>query len=281
MLSALFLKVLDMSAAASVAILAVALARIPLKLFPKVLSYALWLVVLIRLLCPFAIRAPFSLVPKMEPMAQVFGVAGEAASAPVTEPRKVGREDAAERMEESVGEVPTASDVEERSGKTDWRGILLSVGKYVWLTGTVGLPMYDFMGYLRLKRGVRDARRLRENIFVAKSVRSPFALGLVRPKIYLPEGLDDRTREFVILHEWHHIRRLDHVFKALGFLALSIHWFNPLAWLAFALASADMEMSCDEAVVRALGDDARADYCASLLTMASNSKILVHLPKEK
>lgn len=134
------------------------------------------------------------------------------------------------------------------------------------------------VSYIRLRRKLSVVVPLRDNIFIADDIKSPFVVGLFRPKIYLPCNLGDKEQEYIILHEQHHIKRLDHVMKALAFLALAIHWFNPLVWVAFILASKDMEMSCDEAVIRKIGGDVRADYSASLLTLATGRRIIAGTP---
>ncbi len=140
---------------------------------------------------------------------------------------------------------------------------------WVWLAGTAAMLAYGAARSLLLRKKLRGAEPVGEGTYVSGAVTAPFTLGLPRPKIYLPRDLGPREAEFVLLHERHHIRRLDHVTKPLAWLALCLHWFNPLVWLAFRLASTDMEMRCDEAVIRALGEDARADYSEFLLSMAS------------
>jgi len=122
------------------------------------------------------------------------------------------------------------------------------------------------------------ASPLRDNIYLADEIHSPFVMGLFRPKIYLPSEMEEREQSYIILHEQHHIRRLDHIAKALAFAALCIHWFNPLVWAAFILSGKDMEMSCDEAVVRKLGPEIRGDYSASLLSLATGKHIMAGMP---
>ena len=122
----------------------------------------------------------------------------------------------------------------------------MSIATYVWMIGVLVMVIYSIVSYIRLRRKLSVVVPLRDNIFIADDIKSPFVVGLFRPKIYLPCNLGDKEQEYIILHEQHHIKRLDHVMKALAFLALAIHWFNPLVWVAFVLASKDMEMSCDE-----------------------------------
>ena len=241
----LFIKVLNMSQAACFVILSVLLIRLPLKRFPKTLSYVLWAVVLVRLLCPVSIKSPFGFIRDPEPVkleeterpsvgiqSWDGSVGGEI---PETRPDRPGTGSPATEDREDTG--------------VDWKLVLLRAAEVVWLLGAAAILCRDLAAYLRLKRELRRAVHLQDNVYQADNIGSSFTLC--------------------------HIRRLDNVFKALGVLALSIHWFNPLVWVAFAMASEDMEMSCDEAVIRALGDDARADYCAFLLKSATESRIIV------
>ena len=138
--------------------------------------------------------------------------------------------------------------------------------------------LYSGISYLKIRKKVRIAVPLRSNIWIADDIKSPFVIGFLKPKIYLPNNLGEQEQEYIILHEQHHIRRLDHVIKTLAFLALTIHWFNPLVWFAFVLACKDMEMSCDEAVIRKIGENVRADYSASLLTLATGHRIIAGTP---
>ena len=147
-----------------------------------------------------------------------------------------------------------------------------------WLVGIAGMLLYSGISYLKIRKKVRIAVPLRSNIWIADDIKSPFVIGFLKPKIYLPNNLGEQEQEYIILHEQHHILRFDHVIKALAFLALTIHWFNPLVWIAFVLACKDMEMSCDEAVIRKLGENVRADYSASLLTLATGHRIIAGTP---
>lgn len=130
----------------------------------------------------------------------------------------------------------------------------------------------------RLRRRIVGAVRLRDNIYLADHIDSPFVMGVLRPRIYLPSTLAEGERGYIILHEQCHIQRFDPAVKLLSFTALCLHWFNPLVWLSFLLSGRDMEMRCDEAVIRQLGDGVRADYSASLLSLATGRRILAGAP---
>lgn len=281
MLDSIYMQVLDMSKTASIAILVVILARLLLKKAPKVFSYALWAVVLFRLLCPVTFEAPVSIVPEMSSVSQgytlseesisVFG-AGEAAYQAVGDALNGGL---------GIQHIRTTEKTETGMTKyvtTDWWSVWILFGQYVWVAGIAAMLTYSAVSYLRIRKKLSVIVPLRENIFIADDIKSPFVVGLFHPKIYLPCNLGEKEQEYIILHEQHHIKRLDHIMKALAFLALAIHWFNPLVWVAFILASKDMEMSCDEAVIRKVGGDVRADYSASLLTLATGRRIIAGTP---
>ena len=140
------------------------------------------------------------------------------------------------------------------------------------------MVLYAMVSYIRLRRKLITASLLRDNIYLADEIAFPFVMGLLRPKIYLPSSMAEQEQPYILMHEQHHIRRRDPVIKALAFLALCIHWFNPLVWVAFIMAGKDMEMSCDEAVVRKMGTGILADYTASLLSLATGKHIIAGMP---
>ena len=271
-------KLLNMSLTASVAIVLVILLRLLLKKAPKVISYALWGVVLFRLLCPVSIDSNFSVYNLFDAPAQESGT--------ITSVIEYIPSNIVHTEYPSVAlPVPGISDVINDTLPQGREQLVadpleapMSIATYVWMIGVLGMGIYSIVSYVRLRRKLSVVVPLRDNIFIADDIKSPFVVGLFRPKIYLPCNLGDKEQEYIILHEQHHIKRLDHVMKALAFLALAIHWFNPLVWVAFILASKDMEMSCDEAVIRKVDGDVRADYSASLLTLATGRRIIAGTP---
>jgi beta-lactamase regulating signal transducer with metallopeptidase domain len=271
-------KLLNMSLTASVAIVLVILLRLLLKKAPKVISYALWGVVLFRLLCPVSIGSNFSIYNLFDAPAQESGT--------ITSVIEYVPNNIVHTEYPSVAlPVPGISDVINEALPQGREQLVadpleapMSIATYVWMIGVLGMVTYSIVSYIRLRRKLSVVVPQRDNIFIADDIKSPFVVGLFRPKIYLPCNLGDKEQEYIILHEQHHIKRLDHVMKALAFLALAIHWFNPLVWVAFILASKDMEMSCDEAVIRKIGGDVRADYSASLLTLATGRRIIAGTP---
>lgn len=282
----LFETVLGMSGTASIVILLVLLARLALRKAPKVFSYALWAVVLFRLLCPLTIESAFSLLPT----AQVEDVPGlgdapaqviQVQTGITTVDQQVndfflhhpyqGLPDLPEYAELPPQEPMPA--IQQGGDVSDWR----TVPAAVWLAGAALLLGYSALSLLRLRRRLVGSVPLagEENVRLADHIPSPFVLGLLRPKIYLPSDLPEGERDYILLHERTHIRRGDHILRALAWLALAVHWFNPLVWLAFHLAGKDMEMSCDEAVLHRMGRDVRADYSTSLLRLSQGGKLPV------
>lgn len=282
MLDEIYMRILDMTKTGSIVILVVLLARLLLGNAPKVFSYALWAVVLLRLLCPVSFgQTTVSLLPDIPSTAQDYTLGGE----PITilEAGNAAFNAVGDALNGGLGmQIIDTTEVQpdgtHRTVTTDWYDVWILFGQYVWAAGFAGLIIYSSLSYGRLRRKLEEAVPLGENIWLADGIQSPFVVGFIRPKIYLPSSLSEKERSYIILHEQYHIRRYDHIAKLLAFLALCLHWFNPLVWLAFHLASKDMEMSCDEAVVRKLGSDIRADYSASLLTLATGRRIIAGTP---
>ena len=281
MFDRIYMGVLDMSKTAAIVIAAVLLVRLLLKRAPKVFSYTLWAVVLFRLLCPVSLETTISIVPQLPATSSGYTLADEPidlAGAGIAAYQAVG-----DLLNGGLGvqHIPTTEISEDGMTQyvtTDWWSVWILFGKYVWVAGMVVMLLYSAFSYRRIKKQIEIAVPIRDNIWIADDIKSPFVIGFVRPRIYLPGNLGEKEQEYIILHEQHHIRRFDHIFKALAFLALTIHWFNPLAWLAFGLACKDMEMSCDEAVIHKLGGEVRADYSASLLTLATGRRIIAGTP---
>ncbi len=261
-----FSQVLNMSLTGSVVMVVVLVLRLLLRKAPKVLSYALWGIVLFRLLCPVSIGSSFSVFTLVDaPVEQGSGGTSQLdylSQVPVAEEEPT-------LVQPSTNNAPSIPREEKPS---------LDILPAVWCLGMTAMAAYALMSYLWLRWKLASAVHLRDNIYLADHIPSPFVLGLFRPKIYLPSSMEEKEQSYILLHEQHHIRRLDHIWKALGFLALTIHWFNPLVWVAFVLASKDMEMSCDEAVVGRLGPEVLADYSASLLSLATGKRIIAGMP---
>ena len=260
-------ELLRINLVASFVILIVLAARLILKRAPKVFSYALWAIVLIRLLIPVSIPSPVSVIPDTP------AASGAVINSALPEIEFETLWDQKQNYYESQN--TSSENVQVYVSRTMEPMVYLSLA---WLVGIAGMFLYSGISYLKIRKKVQIAVPLRDNIWIADDIKSPFVIGFLKPKIYLPNNLGEQEQEYIILHEQHHIRRLDHVIKTLAFLALTIHWFNPLVWIAFVLACKDMEMSCDEAVICKLGAEVRADYSASLLTLATGHRIIAGTP---
>ena len=229
---AVFPEIINMSLSASIVIPVVMAVRLLLRKAPRLFSYILWAVVLFRLLCPVTLESPVSAMPEL-PQVTTQTVNTVLPKLPIVTSGNTAQD---QQADDGVSAGRSAS-------PTIW-----TTG--IWLVGVCGMMFWSLIGWIRLRRKLIGAMHLRDNVYLADHISSPFVLGLFRPKIYLPSDMECTTH--ILLHEQHHIRRMDHWIKVLAFLALSIHWFNPLVWLAFHLAGQDMEMSCDEAVIRQL-----------------------------
>ena len=275
----LFPTLLNMSLTAGIVILCVIAARLALKRAPKVFSYALWAVVLFRLLCPVSLSSGISLLGALDaPARQASPVVST-----VTYVQPQRQPEAIQPQTEQVPVEPQtpASDSlapvvpeQQATSTVEWA----AVAAWVWLAGVLGMAGYSIFALLRLRRRLVGSLHLRDNLYLADHISTPFVLGLVRPRIYLPSTLTEGEMGYIIRHEQYHIRHGDHVVKVLAFAALCLHWFNPLVWAAFVLAGRDMEMRCDEAVVKELGEKVKADYSASLLTLATGRLTIAGTP---
>ena len=281
MLDRVFMQILDMSKTGSIVILVVLFARLLLKKAPKAISYALWAVVLFRLLCPFSIEAPVSIVPPIASVAEDYTLEDQPisfAGAGVAAYQAIG-----DALNGGLGvqHIPTTNTDEAGNVEyvtASWYEVWILFGKYLWLAGVAGMILYSVVSYCKLKKKLTVKVLLRDNIYIADDIGSPFVIGLVKPKIYLPPTLSEKEEAYIVAHERHHIQRFDHVIKFLAYCALVLHWMNPLVWVAFILANRDMEMSCDEAVIRKFGEDVRGDYAASLLSLATGKRIIAGTP---
>ena len=262
-MSELFLTVLNMSLTASYVIIFVIFIRLLLKKAPKFISYALWGVVAFRLMFPFSFESMFSLMPRSTnaiptPHDIIYQQSPQINSGIEAVDSLVNNSLPAPTIGASVNPLQ----------------IYVEIGAYIWVLGIIALLVYSIVSILVLKRQLKSAQSIENNIFEAENLKTPFVLGLIKPKIYLPVGLNTTERSYILLHEQTHIHRKDHIIKVLAFLTLSIHWFNPLVWIAFMLMSKDMELSCDERVLKEMDEDIKKPYANSLLSLATGIHIL-------
>ena len=265
-MQAVFAKILNMSITGSIVIAVVLLARLFLKRAPKIYSYALWAVVLFRLLCPLSITAGLSVLKPL-PVTTTSGISAVSYQ-PVA--RAVRENIPVPIQQEAVSSQPVE--------QSEMKLTSMQVAAYIWLAGASMMALYSVVQYFALRRRLAEAAPLQGEIYLADRISSPFVMGVFRPRIYLPSSTPMMERRFIVAHERHHIRRGDPVWKLLGYIALCLHWFNPLVWLAFCLAGKDMEMSCDEAVIKRLGEHIRADYSQALLRLATHKRIVSGMP---
>ncbi len=262
-MSILFISVLNMSITASYVILFVIVIRLMLKKAPKVISYALWSVAAFRLLIPFSFKSVFSLMPrKTNAVPLPNGVIYQQSS----------QIDNGIRVLDSF--TSESLHAQHTSASLSPLQIFIEYGAYIWMLGIIVLFVYSFVSILVLRRRLKAAQLIERNIFEARNLQTPFVLGLIRPKIYLPVGLKDDERDYILLHEQIHIRRKDHIIKMLAFFVLCFHWFNPLVWVAYLIMSMDMELSCDERVLKEMDEKIKKPYANSLLSLAAGRHIL-------
>jgi beta-lactamase regulating signal transducer with metallopeptidase domain len=262
-MSELFLSVLNRSLTASYVILFIIIIRLLLKKAPKVISYALWGVVAFRLIIPFSFESMFSLMPRNTNTVPIPHDIIYQQNPKVNSGLDV--------VDSLVSESLPAPAI---GASVNPLQIYIEIGAYFWILGIMILLIYSLVSGILLKRQLRSAELIEQNIFEAKNLKTPFVLGLLRPKIYLPVGFNDKERSYILLHEQTHINRKDHIIKVLAFLVLSVHWFNPFVWIAFMLMSMDMELSCDERVLKEMNEDIKKPYANSLLSLATGRHIL-------
>ena len=266
-MSELFLEIVNRSIAASWIVIAVLILRFCLKKAPKWVNVLLWGIVAVRLIFPFSIESALSLIPSAETVSPSIMMetapsvqTGVPALNQVINPV----------IDHSLSPAPGAS--------ANPLQIWIPVMAAVWLAGAAALLLYSAISYWRLRRRVREAVILRDNIYQSENAGSPFVLGIIQPKIFLPYSVDSGALAYVIAHEQAHIRRGDHWWKPLAFLLLTVHWFNPLLWLGYILLCRDIELACDEKVIREMGSEQRADYTQALVSCSVSRRSIAACP---
>ena len=266
-MSELFLEIVNRSIAASWIVIAVLILRFCLKKTPKWVNVLLWGIVAVRLIFPFSIESALSLIPSAETVSPSIMME----TAPSVQTGVPALDQVINPViDHSLSPAPGAS--------ANPLQIWISVMAAVWLAGAAALLLYSAISCWRLRRRVREAVILRDNIFQSENAGSPFVLGIIQPKIYLPYSVDSGALAYVIAHEQAHIRRGDHWWKPLGFLLLTVHWFNPLLWLGYILLCRDIELACDEKVIREMGSEQRADYTQALVSCSVSRRSIAACP---
>ena len=257
----LFLQIINMSITSTYVILFIIIVRFFMKKIPKIFSYRLWGIAFFRLIFPFSFESIFSLISintKPIPENIVYTQTPQIQSGITAIDGAVNRVFPTPVVEASVNPMQ----------------IWISIGSIIWLMGLVVLLIYCVFSTLKLSKNLKWATHLYDNIYKMDSIKTPFVFGLIKPKIYLPHNLSETEESFIIKHEQTHIKRCDHIIKLLAFLVVSIHWFNPMAWIAFYLMGEDMELSCDESVIREMGYGIKKDYSNSLLSLSVGKRII-------
>ncbi|MGM9618237.1 MAG: M56 family metallopeptidase [Oscillospiraceae bacterium] len=262
----MFVKLINTSISASWLILAVIVLRLLWKQIPKAVHCALWGLVAIRLICPFSITSSLSLIPNaetipenalcMEASAQSNHVAVGIAANPLL-PGSAHME-----VDTTVGQLQAFD----------------RYGTLIWAAGMVLILLYAMVSYLRLRKKVSASIRTKEDIWICDQVDSPFILGILRPRIYLPSSMEESQWSYVLAHEQAHLKRRDHWWKPLGFVLLAVYWFNPFIWTAYMLLCRDIEMACDEKVVRDMGLQEKKTYAETLLSYSATCRMISACP---
>ncbi len=265
-LEGVFRTLLEMSMTAAAAAIVVMLVRLALSRAPKAISGMLWFVVLFRLLCPVSFKSAVSLFTLRE-----------TASSLVLEQMPVmsGTADVPTAAVSPDGLAPAVVSPAASAPQTL---SVMAVLAIIWAAVALGLMAYGVVSYLKTKRSVKTATLVEGSIYESDTITSPFVAGFIRPKIYLPVSLENGERDYIILHEKTHIKRRDYLVKPVWFIASCLHWFNPVVWASYFLVACDIEMSCDEAVVRKMGDGVRADYSSSLLALSAPRTLITGSP---
>ena len=288
-----FSKVLHMSIAASWLILAVIALRLLLRKAPKWIRCILWGIVAIRLICPVSFESTLSLVPNAEDIASAMvRFSGESMAADggptIVSPIEIGGGASMDARPDGIGggvpvavrpdgTVPGGHSLAAES-RANLPYLWMETGGILWMIGLGCLLGYALIGYLRLRGSVSEAILLRDNIWIGDRVPSPFILGMFRPRIYLSSSAEESQMGYMLAHEQAHIRRGDHWWKLLGYLLLAVYWFNPLSWVAYILLSRDMELACDEKVIRGLDEAEKKSYLFALLNCSTQRRMVLACP---
>ena len=267
-MAAVFLKLLNLSISASWLVLAVLVLRLISKRSPKWVNVLLWGIVALRLVLPFSIESAVSLIPSAEtvsPAAVQFDPAPTITSGVSVIDNAVNPS-----LSEHFAAAPTAS--------VNPLYVWTEIAGWVWLIGLGAMLLYALVSYLRLRRRVSVSLPIQDHIYLCDAISSPFILGVVKPRIYLPSGLDEVQRQNVLSHEQAHLARRDHWWKPLGFALLAVYWFNPVLWLAYTLLCRDIELACDERVIRTMDESAVKTYSTVLLACSMPRKAVITCP---
>ena len=274
-----FLELFNMSITASWLVLAIVLFRLIFKKAPKWLRVIMWGLVGLRLICPFSFESVLSLIPSAEPVPPE--IVHSHSSADVS-----GAE-----IFNAIGNNQVYYDLGVQDGSivfTEYSApdgdfinpllIITYIASIVWIVGMVAMLLYTLISYLRILKNVREATPLKENIWVCDNISTPFILGIIKPRIFLPSSMNEQDTEFVIAHEKAHLKRRDHLWKPFGFALLTVYWFNPVLWVAYILLCRDIELACDEKVIKEMGAEIKKPYSEALINCSVPRKMISACP---
>lgn len=280
----LFLKLLNMSITASWLVLAVAVLRPVLRKAPKWLRVVMWSFVGVRLVFPFSVESILSLIPTAEPIPDEVitpTVSTPAVSVPVTDAPVLDPTPAVSAPvggQQISGIIPEALPVTDTPPAPSLAEMAVNVAAVIWVIGVLAMAVYAIVSYVRIWRKVREASPLEGRVWQCDSIDSPFILGFIRPRIYLPTDIVGDDVKYVIAHERAHLRRGDHLWKPIGFALLSVYWFNPVIWVAYILLCRDIEFACDEKVIREMGREIKKPYSSALINCSAPKKLISACP---
>ena len=289
-----FLSLLNLSITASYIALAAIILRLLLKRNPKWITCLLWALVAVKLLVPFSFESRLSLVPDTAPVkvnAPASSVSASADTSTLQTP-VIDRGDTPDipvtpvtpitpdKSEDTPAQdnSPVISDTTTENAQKENNTNIYSVLSYIWIGGAVCMLLYSVVSYLRIKKKVQASIRTNKNIYICDDISTPFILGIIKPRIYLPSALAGDELEYIVNHEKAHLKRCDHLWKPLGFVLLSLHWFNPLMWISYILLCRDIELACDEKVLKNMGANTKKHYSETLLTFSTERKLVSACP---
>ncbi len=268
----IFLKLLNMSITAGWSILAVSCIRLLFRKIPKWVNCLLWAVAAIRLICPFSVESQFSMLPSAEPIKSSTVVEGEVQNfIPSIDSRLT-------IVENSINPVLTETFAYKESDSAAPLQVVTHAAGLVWCGGMILLIICAMSSTVKLHKLVREAVCVRDNIYICDVVKSPFILGLVRPRVYLSSAISEREMDYILAHESAHLKRKDNWWKALGYLLLCVYWFNPLCWMAYSLFCKDIELACDEKAARDMTFHEKKEYSKVLLSCARQRSLIMACP---
>ena len=266
-MTGIFLQIINMSITASYGILAVMLLRLIINKAPKWITVALWGVASLRLIFPFSIESVLSLIPNAMPVSPSI-------MTDKTPEINTGIPPINNTLIPVIGEYLTPNHGDSANPLQVWIPILTMI----WLVGIATLLLYTIVSYLKISRRVETAVLYEDNIYRSEKISSPFVFGIIKPRIYLPFDMNEKDISHVLAHERAHISRMDHIWKLLGYLLITVYWFNPLVWFGYILLCRDIELACDEKVIKEMGEDERADYSEALLACSINGSMISACP---